>query len=271
MNKLLIPLILLLLIPLKVNAASLSLSPANLTLNVGEQKTLTVHLDPQSDSVIGTDIYLKYDPTKLKVISVVNLNVFPGLPSTIIQNDQGLTKFSLIQNYGIYQTVPADIASVTLEALNPASATLLSFDFTPGKTQDTNVAVVGGLDSLNLVSNSTLTIIGTVNPPDPTLTPTIAYASPTPTPTTRPKPTHQPQLTSPPLAPGFVSPLGKDLPSHKPTDIPKGGRILGTSSNPVNNRSPWYLFLSFTIAAFIVTVGAIIYLIKHPQSDSTYA
>lgn len=179
-----------------VHAASLTFAPSSLNATVGQQISTTLSLDPQGDQVIGTDIILTYNPSYVKVISVVNRQTLPGNPATIINNASGTTKFSLINPYGIYTSTPGAIADITLEPIQ-AGSSQINLVMSPGATNDTNVAIPHGLDSLNSVQSVTLTAhTPTTNTETVTL---VVTQTPTPTPK---KTTKLPELETTP--PGFT-------------------------------------------------------------------
>lgn len=134
-------------------AATLDFSPSVVTLSRGEQKTITISLKGDtSGGIIGTDMILLYDPSKVKIIQATNLGVFSRQMALNINNDSGRTAYSIANLYTqpnptIAPRGDTEIARITIEGVE-AGSSQIQFDFTPGDTTDTNVAALGGNDVL---------------------------------------------------------------------------------------------------------------------------
>lgn len=148
-------------------AASLSLSPASASKNVGDSFTVDVILDTQGVAVKGATAIIDYDTTALQVIdddssaTGVNITAGPNLTQSLtntvdtsigqIRYDAGI----LGANY----TGRGVIATITFEAISEGT-TQVSFGFDPSKTTGTSaVAAATGPDNLlTKVDAATFTI-----------------------------------------------------------------------------------------------------------------
>ncbi|OGV96499.1 hypothetical protein A2W24_04980 [Microgenomates group bacterium RBG_16_45_19] len=252
-------------------AATLTLAPASLSLTESQAATPTLNLDPQGDLIIGTDVFINFDPRYLKIISVVR-RTFASTPATIIDNTKGQVKFSLANPYGVYQTTPGAVADLTIQGLSPVSTTPINFSFTPGSTRDTNVVAPGGQDVLTTATGTTIAITSqnqstTNSSPTPTATPTpsaaaaatilpeitaVSTAKPKPTPTINPD---ESLIQTPPA--GFIAPLPP----------PKPPAVLGAAT-PTPPRFPWFLI---PLAILLITAAVLLLRrLHHPRRLPQY-
>ena len=160
-----IPLFSMLLFPTLASAATLSLSPANATINRGCTLSVAIELNTQGDDTDGIDANLTYDTTKFTIstASIVNGKIFSDYPGNSVSNGK-------ISISGISSPTQPYNGSGTFATINiavPTSATgvgTIKFDFDPNdktKTTDTNVIQGGSADSfdiLNQVTDGTYTI-----------------------------------------------------------------------------------------------------------------
>lgn len=137
---------------------SLNFTKQNVSLTKGEQSTVPIRLDVSGQDVIGVDLFLTFDPKYIKLIDVVRLGAFSLQPAKIIDQDEGLVKTSLSNNYGTYVKESVLIAEVKVEALKPVDKTTIGFDFVRSNTKDTNV-VAKGQDILETVNSVNIKIV----------------------------------------------------------------------------------------------------------------
>lgn len=130
----------------------------HLNLPLNQALPVTLNLNPQGERVIGTDVILKFDPARLEITDVKNAGAFSTTPKVIIDNQEGVVKFSLTNGYGTYLTQAAAIAYLGVKGLLPGP-TSIGFDFSPGVTTDTNVATTEGRDILTTVKTLTVTVL----------------------------------------------------------------------------------------------------------------
>ena len=147
-------------------AATLTLSPASQTVNVGDTLTVQVLLDTQGANIDGLDIQaLNYNPYNLQLQdadqSTAGTQIQAGslMPQTLansVDTTNGKIVFSQITNPGSTYTGSGVLATLTFKAL-VAGNTKLTFDFTPGGTTQSDVASQGN-NVLTSVVNGQYTI-----------------------------------------------------------------------------------------------------------------
>ncbi len=228
-------------------ATSLTLAPTTTTPAIGDSFDVGINIDTGANEVAGTELYISYDPTKLKANSV-SLGTFFVSPQVIgptINTTNGTIFYSIYLPPGVVpKSGTGNLAVVNFTSLANGAANL-------NFTNDTIVVAVGegGQNVLQNKNGATINIgaqaqasavpsatptvtaspVSTKSPsPTPTGTPvtetsnvggnselTLATQSPSPTPT----PTHSPTST----------------PSPTPTAAPLGGTTgtSGSSAAPV--------------------------------------
>lgn len=229
------------------DAATLTLIPEQQAVGVNELTTMQLWLDPGEDLVVGTDIFLKYDPLTLEVVSVGSTGALPNMPANQIDNTAGILKVSLANPFGQYLTSAESIAKLTLRTKAQAAQTALSFDYTPGSTKDTNVVVAGGTDVLTAATGTRLTVHPTAsdNPSNNTTasdngnsansTSDDSSTSETSTTLLSVPVTADGRAASPPLRAGFVSPLPELPEDDGGTGL---GQVLGKASDNAKKVAP---------------------------------
>ncbi|MBI2596457.1 hypothetical protein HYW46_07050 [Candidatus Daviesbacteria bacterium] len=194
--------------PMLVSAATLSLSPSTAAINRGCNFSLNVALDTTGTQTDGTDAILSYDPTAVTPVTIINGSIYPDYPGNFIDvqgkkiNISGLA--SVTQAYsgqGVLATI-----NFTVPQNAPLRSTQINFEFDPNdktKTTDSNVVERGTVaDVLNSVVNGTYTVGSGACIP-------VGQPVPTPSPTYRPgqtpSPTFYPGQTSTPSATPLVT------------------------------------------------------------------
>jgi len=157
---------------LKVKAfggASLSLSPNSQSVNVGENFNINIILNTDGKQVDGVDIfYLNYDPNILEVLDADNNasgvqiktgSIFPMYLGNTVDTQRGKVSLSgIISPGGNAYTGSGTFATVNFKAKDSGTAEA-KFDFTPGATQDCNIAEhATGKDVLASVTNAKFTV-----------------------------------------------------------------------------------------------------------------
>jgi hypothetical protein len=128
---------------LTANAATLSLSPSKSSVPVGEIFNVDILLDTADDDTDGVNIkYLNFDPTLLEVQKVFPGTLYPLTQSNTYDNASGTINFSQITTGGSTYSGSGTLATITFLAKSAGSA-VLSFDFEPDNTRNTNVASAG--------------------------------------------------------------------------------------------------------------------------------
>ncbi len=158
-------------------AATLSLSPSSGNNSVGSIFTVTILLNTQSQAVDGVDIrYLNYSPTLLEVqdentslagVQILAGTLFGNTVANSVDTANGRISFSQVAAGGstYSNSANATLATVRFKVLKPGTAPV-TFNFTLGSTDDTNVAA-GGTDVLTSVTNGSYTLQDTTAPTTP--------------------------------------------------------------------------------------------------------
>lgn len=205
--------------PAFASAATLSLSPSSQSVGVNQTFTVSVVLNTQGIAVDGVDLtYLRYNSSLLQVQSVT-----PGtlMPLTLSNNSAtpGQIQFSQVTTGGSHYNGQGTLLSVVFKGLAQGISNV-TFDFTPGSTQDTNVAG-NATDLLTAVTNGSYNIGNATSPPP----------APSPTPTPTPSPTPTPP--TPALPGGSSSPSG--LTEAQIQAILSLMRSFGTDAGTIQN------------------------------------
>src|SRR3989304_9049891 len=141
--------------------ASLRL-PGSLSAYVGSTISVPLMLDTQGANVTGVDVLMKFDITKLELVSieptassVTNLKYFApadtagGFKAADViykANSVGLVEFSAVTiDYGAQQVLPAFNGVTTLAVMKyrikTTGSTVVSLESVPGSRTDTNIVV----------------------------------------------------------------------------------------------------------------------------------
>ena len=158
----------------KASAATLTVSPATANLNTNETVEVQIMLDTQGQGIDGVDVFsLNYNPALLQVVdanasqSGTQINAGSLMPITVVNTvltTSGRIQFSQTSSGGTTFTGNGVLARVSFRAI-AGGTSAINFDFTPGSTADSNVAV-NGADLLTAVTNGSITVQGA--PPSPT-------------------------------------------------------------------------------------------------------
>ena len=199
--------------------ASLSFSPPVPASpeHVNAPFTTDIIAGTAGQDVSGVDTVIKFDATKLHVsqIAPTNGNGFSSYPLNTYDNTAGTLSFSA--NIGSATSATPvngnniDIAKITFIPVAATSATTVSYNFTAGARNDSNIILKvtnPNQDPTDLLTTVTpLTIAINTGTAAPTPTPT-ATSTPTPTiaPTTPPTPTRTATPTPTPTTPPAATP-----------------------------------------------------------------
>lgn len=140
-----------------MSSASLDFQPAKLNLKVNETGNIDLRLSSSDAKVIGVDLIVKFDPTTIQIDQIQDDHLFNNQMGLIIDNKLGKLSMAMSNNQGVFTTKSGKIAHFRIKALK-AGESKLSYDFTKGKTQDSNVVVAHGQDILTSVGQAVLTI-----------------------------------------------------------------------------------------------------------------
>lgn len=197
---------------------------STLTPKPGEHSTfvVAVNINTSTNAVIGTELYIKYDPT---IVQAQRVDVGPFFPNPqVIEGDLGASSGTLIYTAfldtgGTPQTGVGNIAQITFQAVKEGKADL-TFD------PQTVVAAVGEGGQNALFSSIGVSIDVQSGPqitPTNTPTPTPGLPTNTPTPTVS-TPTNTPTSTPTPSA----TPTPTAAPTNTPTPTGTGGPLTPT-------------------------------------------
>jgi len=154
-TKILGLLALILLAPLPAHAAKMALSPAsgNFVTNCATAANIIVNTEGQDS--MAADAFLRYNPDELEIVdqmaSVGGTQLRPGsvyesYPGNIVGN--GTMRLTAFNRSGYYNG-RGILGSIVFKAKPGVQTTTISFDYSAGRTTDSNVADVDSNDMLN--------------------------------------------------------------------------------------------------------------------------
>ncbi|MBI5370029.1 hypothetical protein HZA85_02485, partial [Candidatus Uhrbacteria bacterium] len=109
---------------LAAGAATLSLSPTNISVKTGDSFSLSVAVSPSGESLDTARINLNWDASKLEALAFDLGSLFPNLsPSNAINNSAGTLSYGAFK-FGTSVTSSGTIATVTFHALKSGTATV---------------------------------------------------------------------------------------------------------------------------------------------------
>jgi len=148
------------------SGASLVLATPEKTVRTGQTFSVDILLDTNREKIDGVDLYsLKYDPQLLDVqdsdltqsgTQISSAGLMPIVVVNRVNEREGTIQFAQVTEGGTTYNGKGKIATVTFKALKSGSA-VLSFDFVPGKTTDTNIAS-DGVDRLKNAASLNIAI-----------------------------------------------------------------------------------------------------------------
>ncbi len=177
--------------------------------SVGSSFTTNVLINTSGQEIFGVDAVIIYNPAMLQVVSVVPVsgNGFTSYPSTRFNNNKG--EILLSANIGTGSTTPVsgssiNVATVTFGIISPITNTSISYDFTLGNRNDSNIVPAtergkGVTDILGSVTPLQITTVAASPSPSPSLSPSPSPSqspSPSPSPSLSPSPSPSPSPTT---------------------------------------------------------------------------
>lgn len=131
----------------KADAARLYIDPPTGNYTLGQQFQARVILDTEGSSTAGTDIYLKFNPQIMEVEDIQAGEIYNQYLGKSIDNQNGALSLSGIisLNDNVGYTGEGTFATITFKGLT-LGISPVSFDFTPGDKNDSNVAVLANSD-----------------------------------------------------------------------------------------------------------------------------
>lgn len=140
---------------------SLLFSPEKVSARVGEKFDVVINVDTAGQKVGGVGAKVVFSNTNLKVVSIRTGTIFDSFPTAAFDNNQGkiiisgikLSMTSLFSGTGV-------LATVTFQTIAPGQSNI-QFLFTPGSTNDSNIAVTyGNGDILAKVNRVAVVVTG---------------------------------------------------------------------------------------------------------------
>lgn len=182
-------------------ATTLAVIPSDLTPNVGETFTAALNINTGSNQVVGTELYVNYDPNILEAIEVTQGTFFvnPDAIGPQINNNTGTASYTLLlAPNSTPQVGSGTVANIRFRAKSAGTSTI---SFSPN-----SIVVAIGESGQNVLQSTTpgsVTVSssqGQQNPPSPTPTEAgsggIGGGSGSPTSTPTPSPSPSPTTTA---------------------------------------------------------------------------
>ncbi|OGK21538.1 hypothetical protein A3C23_04850 [Candidatus Roizmanbacteria bacterium RIFCSPHIGHO2_02_FULL_37_13b] len=133
-------LVVILIYPRLVAAGFLEFSKPIINVKVGEQFTIDVNIDAESDQVLSTDVRVIYDPKLLQIVDIKAGNYFPSAPKLDFSQSGKIYIAALVENPGDYQSGAGTVATITVKALANGTGTLTFVCEDRQTAQDSNIA-----------------------------------------------------------------------------------------------------------------------------------
>ncbi len=144
--------------------ATLALSPASSNVTIGNTFTVSVILNTGGQATAGSDAYINYNPQDLEVQDALSgtngVQIQPGtLYAQTTWNNVNTTTGKIIFSGSVNSGAAGyngtgTLASITFKALRTANPSAVSFDFTLGATNDSNVILkTTGTDITDLLDS----------------------------------------------------------------------------------------------------------------------
>ena len=121
-------------------SSSFFLSPDSGEFSLNEEFTVLIMLSTGQKPIIGADAILKYDPQKLAVLEILPGDIFGVYPQEKIADGKILISGILQSKEGF--SGQGVLAKTKLRG-KMSGETRLSFEFTPGRTDDSNLTAAG--------------------------------------------------------------------------------------------------------------------------------
>jgi hypothetical protein len=135
---------------------SLSFQPSTLTPTVGDSFTVPILIDTGTNEVIGAELYINFDSSRLSASSISAGSFFtdPEAISPVISNTNGTISYTLyLSPQSQAETGQGTLATITFKALSAGSANI-SF------SSDTIIGAIneGGVNALASSPSKTITV-----------------------------------------------------------------------------------------------------------------
>jgi hypothetical protein len=122
-------------------AASLSVSPGNITITNGQEFQINVVLDTQSAAIVAVDAIIEYDPAMIEIVSISQGSIFSAYPVKTFANGE-IRISALDSTFSSPYNGTGTLATITARGLQ-VGTTNFNFVFSSGSTTDSNVVEEG--------------------------------------------------------------------------------------------------------------------------------
>ncbi len=148
--------------PAYATGPSMTFVPNVMNTSVGETFTSDIVIDTQGAAIGGAGAKIVFDPDVLSIVSIDTGNIFADYPIASFDNNSGKASLSgIVASASSLYSGKDVLGSITFRATTEGN-TAISFDFTPGSTVDSNLAVTYEPgDILNEVGELTVSVSGT--------------------------------------------------------------------------------------------------------------
>lgn len=137
----------------QIMAASLKYDKTTVNVANGETFTISVIVDPSSDTVYSTDVYVNYDGSILKPTSVSAGSLFPTVSNDISTTGK-IYIAGMVNDPANSVTTSGTLATITFQALKEATTTL-TFDCSSSKIVKNDI---NGTNVINCSQNGTTSV-----------------------------------------------------------------------------------------------------------------
>ena len=162
------------------SAARLSFNPGSIKSANGETFVVEIMVNTGGSDVGGVGAKINFDPSMLQVLSITPGNLFGDYPIATIDNSLGKLSISgIVSSANNLYNGAGVFAQIEVKVIGTKS-TQMVFDFTPGQTRDSNVAVTyGNGDALASVGSLQVLIDNSVpQPPASNVPNSVAQTQP---------------------------------------------------------------------------------------------
>jgi hypothetical protein len=142
--------------PTVVAGGSLLFQPTLINTTIGTDFNFSIFIDTAGAKLGGAGAKIKFDPDGIIITKITPGTLFPDYPSLQFDNQAGTITISgivpsrdnLFNGQGLFASVTARVKNLTTSQL--------TFDFTPGSTSDSNLAITAPpwdvLDTVNILT-----------------------------------------------------------------------------------------------------------------------
>ena len=155
-------------IPLSAGTATMALTPATTTVNVGQNFNLSVQVNAGTQQVNTVQVSLKFDPTYLEVVSLTQVGELDGIVQNTYDNTAGTISYAAAKLGGSV-TGTFSVVQIQFKAKAAAPSTAVQFQFVQPLASDVlmeglSVLAAGGTSNATVTVQSGGVVVPTVAP-----------------------------------------------------------------------------------------------------------